>query len=71
MAEQTVAIMADIQSMEQRTSSNNMSMLMEQAFRERRDILSKMIKAKFYRVIEKLKKAQDMAIQQLDEHLNE
>ena len=71
MAEQTVAIMAEIQSMEQRTSSNTMNMAMEQAFRERRDILSKTIKAKFYRVIEKIKRAQDVAIQQLDDYLNE
>lgn len=71
MGEQTVTIMAEIQSMEQKTSSNTMSMLKEQAFRERRENMSKVIKAKFFRVIERLKKAQDVALQQLDDMLNE
>jgi|JI6StandDraft_1071083.scaffolds.fasta_scaffold00793_34 U3 small nucleolar RNA-associated protein 14 len=63
--------MAEIQSMEQKTSTNTMNMLTEQAFRERRDVLGKIIKSKFYRVIERVKKAQDVALQQLDDILNE
>lgn len=71
VAEQTVGIMAEIQNIEQKTSSSTMNMLTEQAFRDRRDALSKIIKAKFYRVIERLKKAQDVALHQLDEVITE
>jgi hypothetical protein len=48
-----------------------MNMLMEQAFRDRRDTLSKVIRAKFFRVQERLKKAQDAALQQLDDILTQ
>jgi hypothetical protein len=71
VAEQTVAIMAEIQNIEQKTSQNTLNMLMEQAFRDRRDYLSKIIKAKFFRVQDRLKKAQDVALQQLDDLLNQ
>lgn len=71
VAEQTVGIMTEIQNIQQRTTPSTMNILMEQAFRQKRENLSKTIRSKFYRIIDRLKRAQQVALQQLDDMLNQ